>query len=134
MKGLIEQISFAILLVDESVFTVDYMNSAAAQWMGDVRGESLFSLFPGVSAELLKNRTGRGKAYSQECSIKELDSVRTRYVTIGVKRFESEEFPHHLIVECSDISKVREQETILENYANIIQKQIQQIEIGRAHV
>ncbi|MEY4063969.1 MAG: hypothetical protein RIR26_177 [Pseudomonadota bacterium] len=130
MKGLIEQISFAILLIDESVFTVDYMNAAATQWMGDVRGESLFRLFPCVSPELLKNRTARGKPYTQECSIKELDSVRTRYLSISVRKYKSDEFPNHLIVECSDISKVREQETILENYANLIQKQIQQIEIA----
>jgi adenylate cyclase len=130
MKDLIDQIGLAILLIDDSSFTVNYMNSAATQWMGGVLGESLFSLFPCVSVDLMKNRLSRGKIYTQECSIKELDSVRTRYLSISIKKFISDDFTHHLMVECSDISKVREQETILENYAHLIQKQIQQIEIA----
>lgn len=128
MKAIIEHIGFAILLIDDSLHKVEYMNNAAIQWLGDVHGQSIFSLFPSLNTDPLLNRVARGKTYNQECSIRELESVRSRYLSVSVRKIQSEEFPNHLIVECSDISWVREQETILENYVNLIQKQMREIE------
>ncbi|MFN5006067.1 MAG: adenylate/guanylate cyclase domain-containing protein [Ignavibacteria bacterium] len=127
-ESLIEQISFAVLLIDETSFDVTYTNHAAKLWLGNIIGQSIVSLFPSLSIDILRNRVMRGKTYTQECVIKELDSVRERFVTVTVKKLTDDEFSHQLIVECSDFSKVREQQSILESYANLIQKQSQEIE------
>jgi len=128
IQSLIEHISFAVLVVDETSLAVNYANTAAKLWLGDVQGQSIATLFPSLSINTVRNRVMRGKTYSQECVIKELDSVRERYVTVTVKKLDDDTSSNQLIVECSDFSKVREQQSILESYANLIQKQSQEIE------
>lgn len=127
IQSLIEHISFAVLVVDETSLAVNYANTAAKLWLGDVQDQSIVVLFPSLNIDIIRNRVMRGKAYSQECVIEELDSVRERYVTLTVKKL-TDEFSNQLIVECSDFTKVREQQSILESYANLIQKQSQEIE------
>lgn len=131
MKTLIDHISFAVLLVDEKNFLVDRLNAAAFQWFGDVEGVFFFSLFPKLNEEFCKNRISRGKTFNYEYGLQETDSVRMRFLSITVRKFHHEEYPHHLIVECSDISKVREQEKLLENYTDVIQKQANEIELAK---
>lgn len=127
-QHIIEHIGFAVLLIDATSFVVTYANKAANDWLGDADGQSIFTLFPSLSIDNVKNRVMRGKTYSQECTIKELDSVRERFITISIRKLKDDEFTNQLIVECSDFSKVREQQSILESYANLIQKQSQEIE------
>lgn len=130
MKSLIDQINFAVLVIDENDFNIEVMNDAAREWFGDVIGKYFFLIFQSINEELLKKRVLRGKTYNQECSISEPDSVRMRYLSVTAKKLHHGEFLHHFLVQCSDISRVREQEKILESYTAIIQKQMHEIELS----
>lgn len=126
--NLLENINFGLLIVERESLKVVYSNAAVTNWFGDVATRSLDQLIPELLRDQLLRRTKRGKAFTQDCKLLDRHSVRARHIELRATRLCDAEHPDHLLIECADISRVREQEVLLEQYVKLVQKQVKDIE------
>lgn len=126
--NLINKISFAVLIADFDSKIIVFQNAAATDWIGDAQHKSLLNIFPCIDEKVMDNRLNRAKHYNIECKLAESDSVRNRFTQIKISRISESEYQNHILIECSDITKVREQEVLLESYLSQIKTQMKLIE------
>ena len=126
--NLLENINYGLIITERSSLKVVYQNATASQWFGEEATTTLPALLPDLLEDQMLRRTGRSKAFTQDFTLDEQDSVRKRHIELRATQLQDEEYPDHLLIECSDISKVREQEALLESYVKLVQKQVKEIE------
>lgn len=126
--NLLENINYGLLIVERKTLKIAFCNAAAISWFGEDTTRTLDELIPELLRDPMLKRTARGKAFTQDCTLNDRDSVRERHIEVRATQVNNEDFPDHLLIECSDVSKVREQEVLLENYVKLVQKQVKEIE------
>ena len=126
--NLLENINYGLMIVERKSLKVEYLNAAALGWFGNIRDKRLDHVVPELLVEKMHRRTARGKPFTQDCTLKDPDSVRERFIELRATQISDTEFTDHLLIECSDTTKVKEQEIILESYVKLIQKQVKVIE------
>ena len=119
---LLESAGVGLAIIDLNSHEVLFGNRRFAEWFpgGAGVGRTLEEFFPDIDYDRLQKRISADRSYSIETEIK----IKRRTVTLAVQIS-----PHiHnnmsvLILECQNISKIKELEYMIESYSNMVEKQ-----------
>lgn len=119
---LLESTAVGLAIVDPESLKIVFHNKRLGEWFPDILGQSsaLTDLFPGINVERLNQRLAKGRPYSTDTDVR----IGRRQVSIAmVATLPVDDGVGHLIVECQNISKLKELEYMIESYAKMVEKQ-----------
>lgn len=119
---LLESTAVGLAILDPESLTIVFHNRRFGEWFGDVENRSTVftDLFPDINIERLHERMNKGRPYTTETEIR----IGRREVSIAiVVTMPADEDVRHLIVECQNVSKIKELEYMIESYSKMVEKQ-----------
>lgn len=120
-KLLLESAGVGLAVVDTDDLGILFSNKRLHEWFPDATtGVPLDVLIGEIDREAMRERFAKGRAYSVEAAVK----VGRRSVTLAIHMSLSEN-PESagIIVECQNISKIKELEYMIESYSAMVEKQ-----------
>jgi class 3 adenylate cyclase len=119
---LLESTAVGLAILDPESLTIVFHNKRLGEWFSDVEDRStvVTDLFPDIDIERLRDRMDKGRPYTTETKVR----VGRREVSIAlVVTMPADEDVQHLIVECQNVSKLKELEYMIESYSKMVEKQ-----------
>ena len=117
-------VGIAIVRADDLGFV--FHNPAFAEWFGPpAPGQRLDDVLAGFPVEDAKAAAASGERFSAEISIK--PKRRTLVIAVTVAAGETEGAPL-LVVECQNITRIRELETMIDSYAAMVERNTRELE------
>ncbi len=119
---LLQSVGVGLAVFDRESHRLIFQNPRIAQWFGE-RGEAsntLEDFFPQIDAERMEKRLAAGRAYSFDCEIKA--GARTLSLAVEVSHQQSDALSV-LMVECQNVTKIRELEYMIQSYSSMVEKQ-----------
>lgn len=119
---LLESAGVGLALAHADTLEVTYCNPRFGQWFPDAPagGGRLDAIVPGIDATRLAARLEEGRPYQVEAQIKVRH--RTMNLAVQVARHAPEDGVPLLVVECQNISKIKELEYMVESYSKMVEK------------
>jgi class 3 adenylate cyclase len=119
---LLESAGVGLALADPETLAIAFANPRFSEWFPgcDEAERRLDELLTGLNVERMRARLTDGKAYRTDLELK----VNRRSVTLAVdvKRHEADD-TDLLVVECQNITKLRELEYMVESYSKMVERQ-----------
>lgn len=118
---LLDSVGVGLAIVEPDSLEIVFHNKRFSEWFGDVPAQaSLPSVIPSVDVARLRKRLERGRPYSTETSRK----AGRREVSLGIEVQPSGDTSgEFLVIECRNISKLKELEYMIESYSSMVEKQ-----------
>ncbi|MDD9907581.1 MAG: hypothetical protein OXT06_28735, partial [Rhodospirillaceae bacterium] len=119
---LLESVGVGIALLDVETREVLFANGRLGEWLPDLAelGQTLDTALPDIDYAALSEKIAAGETFSCETTFK----VRRRSVTLALQfTRHSHEGRTVLILECQNISKIKELEYMIESYSGMVEKQ-----------
>lgn len=119
---LLESVGVGLAILDPAGLEILFHNPRLAEWFGleDARGRTLPDLVPGLDADRLRDRLGRGRAFTGEATGHA--GRREIAVALQVTPYDREG-GDLLIAEFQNVSKIKELEYAIESYSGMVEKQ-----------
>lgn len=122
---LFKTIGVGICLIEIETMTVISMNSAFAKWFPDAAQGAAFKALS--KDELQTLQTGR--------MVETRTKVRARTLVIEMRAHEAEfEGKNLLVIECQNISRLRETEAMIDSYASMVDRRTRELEREKTQV
>jgi class 3 adenylate cyclase len=126
---LLQSVGVGLAVLDPESLEVLFQNNRFEEWFPAV-GEgsvSLGDLIPDVDLDRMRERFEKGRAYSTDTEVK----AKRRSISLAVhltdhRRADDEE--QVVMMECHNISKIRELEYMIESYSKMVEKQNRSLE------
>ena len=121
-KMLLESVGVGLALLDPDTHEVLFANRRFIDWLPGMAGvgQSLDEAFPEIDYTAFGEKIDAGETYSCEVTIK----VKRRSVTLALQiTNHSHDDKKVLILECQNISKIKELEYMIESYSTMVEKQ-----------
>ncbi|MEJ2153011.1 MAG: adenylate/guanylate cyclase domain-containing protein [Gemmatimonadota bacterium] len=119
---LLESTAVGLAILDPEPLTIVFHNKRFGEWFSNVEDRStvVTDLFPDIDVGRLRARMDKGRPYTTETKVR----LGRREVSIAlVVTMPADEDVHHLIVECQNVSKIKELEYMIESYSKMVEKQ-----------
>ncbi|HSG69646.1 MAG TPA: adenylate/guanylate cyclase domain-containing protein, partial [Planctomycetaceae bacterium] len=126
-EQLLRAIGVGIAIVAEDDLGFRFHNEKFAEWFGEP-GASLPDVFPELDADRLRSCLADGGTYSIECNVK--PKRRTLIIALSISRAVANG-TSLLVVECQNISRIRELESMIESYSAMVERNTREIERER---
>jgi adenylate cyclase len=119
---LLESVGVGLAILDPAGLEILFHNPRLAEWFGleDARGRALPDLVPGLDADRLRDRIGRGRPFTGEATARA--GRREIAVALQVTPYDRED-GGLLIAEFQNVSKIKELEYAIESYSAMVEKQ-----------
>ena len=123
-KMLLDSVGVGLAVVDPETYDVVAHNGRFQEWFPDVGAEgcSIERLLPDLDLERLKERIERGRAYTTDVEVR----LRRRQINITVSIERGQGLgggQDVLIVECQNVTKIKELEYMIESYSTMVERQ-----------
>ncbi len=121
-KMLLESVGVGLALLDQETREILFANRRFFEWLPGMAGagQALDEAFPDIDYSALGEKIDAGKTYACEVTIK----VKRRSVTLALQFTEhAHDDRNVLILECQNISKIKELEYMIESYSTMVEKQ-----------
>lgn len=132
-RMLLESAGVGLAIVDPDTMEILFGNRRFIEWFPGAAGAGarVFDALEGIDAEKMQARLNDGRSFSTEITVK----VKRRDVTIAmtVSKSEHKDMPA-LILECQNISKIKELEYMIESYSSMVEKQNRTLQAGKERV
>ena len=128
---MLSNIGVGVALADPEDLGIHYANPAFADWFSAGDGTTLDAVFGSVSREDILERLVERDAIKLDVAVKR----KRRLLTIEtVIRHAESEGRKILLVECQNISRLRETEAMIDSYARIAERKARELEREKAQV
>lgn len=118
---LLQSVGVGLALFDGKTEEPLLHNQRLLDWFpGTQAGAALVELFPQIDRDAMDRRLAAGRPYVFDCEVKV--GPRTLSLNVQVSRHESKELSL-LMVECQNVSKIRELEYMIQSYSSMVEKQ-----------
>lgn len=120
-KLLLESAGVGLAVLDIDDLTILFSNRRLHEWFPDAApGVRFDELVGDIDREKMRERFEKGRSYSLEASVK----AGRRSITLAVEMSLSENSDSPaIIVECQNVSKIKELEYMIESYSAMVEKQ-----------
>ena len=118
---LLESAGVGLAVLDPDDLTILFFNRRLGEWFPDARAAAGFEdLVDGIDRDAMREKFDKGRSYSVETSVK----AGRRSISLAVAMSLSEN-PESaaIIVECQNVSKIKELEYMIESYSAMVEKQ-----------
>ena len=126
-EQLLRAIGVGVAIVGEENLGFRFHNEKFAEWFGEP-GASLPDIFPELDLDLLRGGLAADGCYSIECSVR--PKRRTLIIALSLSRAISNG-ERLLVVECQNITRIRELESMIESYSSMVERNTREIERER---
>lgn len=131
-EQLLRAIGVGIAIVGEEDQTLAFHNDKFAEWFGvPAPGTTLGAIFPDLDPARLSADLDEVGAHSVELSVK--PKRRTLVIALSISRALPDDQPL-LIVECQNITRIRELESMIDSYAAMVERNTREIEREKERV
>jgi class 3 adenylate cyclase len=131
-EQLLRAIGVGIALVGEDRLDFRFHNEKFAEWFGAPEaGSTLATVFPDIDIDALKADLESGRSHAVEIEIK--PKRRTLVIALAVSRAVSEG-QALLVVECQNITRMRELESMIDSYSAMVERNTREIEREKERV
>ena len=119
---LLQSVGVGLAVFDRESHRLIFQNPRIGQWFGEAgeTARSLEDFFPQIDAVRMEKRLAAGRAYSFDCEIKA--GARTLSLAVEVSHQQNEALSV-LMVECQNVTKMRELEYMIQSYSSMVEKQ-----------
>jgi adenylate cyclase len=125
-------IGVGIALVDEENLEFRFYNEKLAEWFGEPADDArLLTVFPNIDAEVLRADLAAGRPHAVELKIK--PKRRTLVITLNISQAQSNG-QSLLVVECQNITRIRELESMIDSYSAMVERNTREIEREKERV
>ncbi len=132
-RMLLESAGVGLAIIDPESLEILFGNRRFIEWFPGAAGAGtkLLDVLEGIDADLMETRLNNGRSFTSEVKVK----VKRREMTIAVtvSKSEHKEMPA-LIMECQNISKIKELEYMIESYSKMVEKQNRTLQAGKERV
>jgi len=131
-EQLLRAIGVGIALADEATLAMRFQNEKFIEWFGEAAaGATLADAFPEVDIAAMRAALDDGRAFSVELSVK--PKRRTLVIALAVSRASSNG-QSLLVVECQNITRIRELESMINSYSAMVERNTREIEREKERV
>lgn len=131
-EQLLRAIGVGIALAGEDAFDIRFHNEKFAEWFGAPgAGATLGQLFPGIGLDAMRGELAAGRAYAVEINVK--PKRRTLVIALSISRAVSNGLSL-LVVECQNITRMRELESMIESYSAMVERNTRDLEREKERV
>jgi len=119
---LLESVGVGLAVLEPKTFEIRFGNRRFLEWFPGTVGAdvTLREVLPNLDYRRLEERLAKDRPFTAEMELK----VKRRTVTLGIQITRmSDEDMSVLIVECQNISKIKELEYMIESYSKMVEKQ-----------
>jgi adenylate cyclase len=119
---LLDSVGVGLAVIDPQDFTVLLNNAAFGEWFPDiVAGDSSFAdIVPKFDPEVISARIADGGSWKGEVEVK----PKRRAISLAVEFVPADGADHgEIMVQCQNISKIKELEYMIESYSKMIERQ-----------
>lgn len=128
---MLSNIGVGVALADPEDLLIGYRNPAFADWFGVEEAVSLDEAFGNVSREDLMSRLADQEAVKLDVAVKRKRRLLTIEVVIRNAVSDGRQI---LLVECQNISRLRETEAMIDSYARIAERKARELELEKNRV
>ncbi|MEQ8348087.1 MAG: adenylate/guanylate cyclase domain-containing protein [Sneathiellaceae bacterium] len=129
---LLQSIGIGLALVAPDSLAIRYCNPTFGDWFaGAAAGTALADLFPGLDPAGLAERLSAGTAVTVEARVKR---KRRELIIEAVIRRATHDGSGILVVECQNISRLRETEAMIDAYASMTERKTRELEREKTQV
>ena len=127
LKHSLQGLKTGVAIADPESWAILFENAKFFQWFGSSgeNDESLEARLVGLKADRARSRLEQGRPFAYEVEVKA--GARTVSVAVELRREEIED-RSYLIVECSDVSKQKQAEYMLDTYSRMSEKNARELQ------
>ena len=131
-EQLLRAIGVGIAIVGEDDLDFRFENEKFSAWFGVPAADaSLATVFPEIDIDALRADLAAGRSHAVELSIK--PKRRTLVIALAVSRATSND-QSLLVVECQNITRMRELESMIDSYSSMVERNTREIEREKERV
>ncbi|SDD56248.1 adenylate/guanylate cyclase domain-containing protein [Ruegeria marina] len=131
-ESLLRAIGVGVALVRGSDGSFAFYNSSFAEWFGEAEeGTTLLQVIDGLTSENLHDVASGASNFSGEFKVKRKRRTLVIAVTISAAQANDEVL---LVVECQNITRIRELEAMIETYSNMVERNTRELEREKERV
>jgi adenylate cyclase len=131
-EQLLRAIGVGIALVGEEALDFRFHNEKFAEWFGAPEaGATLAKAFPDIDLGALKGDLEAGRSHAVEIHVK--PKRRTLVIALAISRAVSDG-QALLVVECQNITRMRELESMIDSYSAMVERNTREIEREKERV
>lgn len=131
-EQLLRAIGVGIAIAGEEDLALAFHNEKFSEWFGaPAPGAALGDVFPDLDHERLRADLAEGRAHSAEISVK--PKRRTLIIALSISRALPDGSPL-LVIECQNITRIRELESMIESYSTMVERNTREIEREKERV
>ena len=119
---LLDSVGVGLAVVEHDSFVVLLHNAMFGEWFPDLiaSAASLEEIMPGFDAAKIHERIAAGESWKCEVEVK----PKRRAITLAIEFIHAEGGGHdEIMVQCQNISKIKELEYMIESYSKMIERQ-----------
>jgi class 3 adenylate cyclase len=131
-EQLLRAIGVGIALVGEQTLDVRFHNEKFGEWFGAPEaGATLASVFPDIDLDAMKADLDAGRSHAVEIQVK--PRRRTLVIALSISRA-STDGQTLLVIECQNITRIRELESMIDSYSAMVERNTREIEREKERV
>jgi len=131
-EQLLRSVGVGIALFSENENTLEFGNDVFLSWFGEaIKGKSLEHVFPDLDSAAMRRDLDATGSYVTEFSFRQ--KRRTLVVSQSFTRAVVDSQPL-IILECQNITRIRELESMIESYSNMVERNTREIQREKERV
>ena len=131
-EQLLRAIGVGIAIVGEDMLDFRFHNEKFTEWFGQPTADATLSMvFPAMDIDALRADLEAGRSHAIELKIK--PKRRTLVIALALSRAMSDG-QALLVVECQNITRIRELESMIDSYSNMVERNTREIEREKERV
>ncbi len=131
-EHLLRAIGVGVAIVRSSDLKFVFHNQAFVEWFGEVSGNrSLLDVIEGLTLDDIAKVTHGGKRFTVEVQIKPRRQTLVIAISLTFARAGDE---HIIVVECQNITRMRELENMIDSYSTMVERNTRELEREKERV
>ncbi len=131
-ENLLRAIGVGVAIVRASDLSFVFQNQAFSEWFGSQdSGQSLGDVIDGLTAEDIASVVQQGTRFDGEVEVKPKRRTLVIAVSISLTASLDEKL---LVVECQNITRIRELETMIDSYSTMVERNTRELEREKERV
>lgn len=131
-EQLLRAIGVGIAIARQSDRSLVFRNPAFVEWFGEAKqGETLPDVLPGLDFAAVSASLAADRRYCGEISIKSKRRSLIIALSVSVATIEGEK---HYVVECQNITRIRELESMIDSYSTMVERNTRELEREKERV
>jgi class 3 adenylate cyclase len=133
-EQLIRAVGVGIAIVGEETLDFRFGNEKFIEWFGEIGADvTLPAIFPDIDINGMRADLEAGASHAVEIKVKPKSKRRTLVIALSVSRALSNG-QSLIIVECQNITRIRELESMIESYSAMVERSTREIEREKERV